>query len=50
MLLTSLIFLEFVEELHTLHGERPAANFSFQARASQLRCKLSNNSGSRGDN
>ena len=28
-------FVEFVEEeLYTLHGERPAANFNFQARAS----------------
>ena len=30
----------------TLHGERPPAIFNFQARASQLRCNLSNNSGS----
>ena len=28
MLLTSLIFVEFVEELYTLHGERPAPQFS----------------------
>ena len=35
MLLTSLMFVEFVEELYTLHGERPAAIiFNFQARAS----------------
>ena len=34
MLLTSLIFVEFVEELYTRHGERPAAIFNFQARAS----------------
>ena len=33
-MLTSPIFVEFVEELYTLHGERPAANFNFQARAS----------------
>ena len=44
MLLTSLIFVEFVEELYTLHGERPPAIFNFQARASYLRCNLSNNS------
>ena len=29
MLLTSLIFVEFVEELYTLHGERPPASFNF---------------------
>ena len=29
MLLTSLIFVEFVEDLYTLHGERPAGNFQF---------------------
>ena len=34
MLLTSLIFVEFVEELYTLHGKRPAAIFNLQARAS----------------
>ena len=34
MLLTSPIFEEFVEKLHTLHGERPAANLNIQARAS----------------
>ena len=35
MLLTSLIFVEFVEELYTLHGELPAVIiFNFQARAS----------------
>ena len=34
MLLTSLIFVELVEELYTLDGERPAAIFNFQARAS----------------
>ena len=28
MLLTYLIFVEFVEELYTLHGERPAAIFN----------------------
>ena len=28
MLLTSLIFVEFVEELYTLHGERPPAIFN----------------------
>ena len=47
MLLTSRIFVEFVEELYTLHGERPPAILNFQARASQLRCNLSNNSGRR---
>ena len=31
---SSLIFVEFVEELYTLHGERPAAIFNFQGRAS----------------
>ena len=34
MLLTTQIFVEFVEELYTLHGEGPAAIFKFQARAS----------------
>ena len=34
MLLTSLIFVELVEGLYTLHGERPPAIFNFQARAS----------------
>ena len=33
LLVTSLIFVEFVEELYTLHGKRPAANFNL-ARAS----------------
>ena len=36
MLLTLLIFVEFVEELYTLHWERPPAIFNFQAQASQL--------------
>ena len=34
MLLTPLIFVEFLEELYTLHGKRLAAIFNFQARAS----------------
>ena len=34
MLLTSLILAEIAEELYTLHGERRAAKFNFQARAS----------------
>ena len=35
MFLMSLIFVELVliEELYTLHGERPPAIFNFQARA-----------------
>ena len=33
MLLTSLIFVELVEELYTLQGERIPAIFDFQARA-----------------
>ena len=34
MLLTSLIFVELVEELYTLHGGRPPAIFNFQPQAS----------------
>ena len=30
MLLTSLIFVDLVEQLYTLHGERPPANFNFR--------------------
>ena len=30
---TSLILVELVEELYTLHGERPPEIFNFQARA-----------------
>ena len=33
MLPTSLIFVELVEELYTVHGERPPAILNFQARA-----------------
>ena len=33
---TSLIFVELVEELYTLHGERPPAIFNCQARASYV--------------
>ena len=34
MLLASLIFVEFIEELYTLLGEGPPAIFNFQARGS----------------
>ena len=34
MLLTSLIFVELVEGLYTLHGEQPPPIFDFQAQAS----------------
>ena len=42
MSLTSLIFVQLVE-LYTIHGERLPAIFNFQARVSQLRCKLLDN-------
>ena len=45
MLLTSLMFVEFAEELYTLHGERPAANFNFQARSCAAACQITREGG-----
>ena len=47
MLLTSLIFVDFAEELCTLHGERPAANFNFRhgGRSCAATCQITREGG-----
>ena len=49
MLLTSLIFVDFVEELHPLHGERPPAYFQFSGTGVVAALQPVNNLGRRGD-
>ena len=45
MLLTSLIFVELVEELYTLHGERSPAMFRHGRRSCAATCQITREDG-----
>ena len=47
MLLTSLVFVEFIEELYTLHGERPPAISIFRhgRRSCAATCQITRKGG-----